>query len=517
MRRAQSGGDAASGRLSCGDRAAGGDGAPPPAPPEPRAPGASAASATSRAGRRGRRRHPPYGRGERTAPGAGDRQEQPGGVRHVEQRPRPRRQQLHRGGREQGVRRPGRGRQGAAAPAGSAPSPGTRRWRAVPAGTRRCARSARPGWPADRPRRAAGRPAPCPRRSRPHPRGPADAARTAGGPAGSTRPPRCGPRSAGAGRRRGRARRPGCARGPARARPGPVPPPCSASSVVPKVVKARNALVRCNRPHGSPRYPECAATAVMATGCSDWSSSAARPPTYIDASRCTVRTGRSGANQRGPGVACTRARVCSADGPATRCSRTSPARSRALPTTGGGQTMTPVCSARPSAGGPRSGRVVRTAHGLRRGRTGAGGTGGGGVRRRVRGSEPGDARGEEAGEGDAADEDQRHQQPGVLPHPRSGGSVWADEVEPSTGGVSCGGTNGTDMTPPLPRLSRCRWLHDGPGAAGTRSPQRSCVEPVRCRPERTRVMKRPIRSFLFASVLGVEPEHLVKAIRHESY
>ena len=54
--------------------------------------------------------------------------------------------------------------------------------------------------------------------------------------------------------------------------------------------------------HGSPRYPECPATAAIASGCSDCSSSARRPPTNIAESPCTRRIGRSPANQRSPGA-----------------------------------------------------------------------------------------------------------------------------------------------------------------------------------------------------------------------
>ena len=67
----------------------------------------------------------------------------------------------------------------------------------------------------------------------------------------------------------------------------------SASSAVPNVVRARNAEVRCSRPQGSDRYPECPATPAIASGCSDWRSSARIPPTNIDASSCTRQTGRS--------------------------------------------------------------------------------------------------------------------------------------------------------------------------------------------------------------------------------
>ena len=76
----------------------------------------------------------------------------------------------------------------------------------------------------------------------------------------------------------------------------------SASAMVPYVVVARNRLVRCSRPHGSPRKPECWLTPSMATGCSDWSSSARMPPTNIAVSACTRQIGSSSVNQRGPGV-----------------------------------------------------------------------------------------------------------------------------------------------------------------------------------------------------------------------
>ena len=58
---------------------------------------------------------------------------------------------------------------------------------------------------------------------------------------------------------------------------GEVPIPGSAILHLP----ARNVLVRCNRPHGSPRSSECSATPAIASGCNDCSNSARSPPTNI--------------------------------------------------------------------------------------------------------------------------------------------------------------------------------------------------------------------------------------------
>src|SRR5690606_32714847 len=94
------------------------------------------------------------------------------------------------------------------------------------------------------------------------------------------------------------------------------------------VVTARKVLVRWSLPQGSPRKPECPATAAMASGCSDWSRSADRPPMNIEASPCTLLTGRSGPNQRGPGVPWMRARLSWPSGPATLEKMACPIRSR---------------------------------------------------------------------------------------------------------------------------------------------------------------------------------------------
>src|SRR5215831_3544442 len=94
---------------------------------------------------------------------------------------------------------------------------------------------------------------------------------------------------------------------------------------------ARKWLVRCRRPHGSPRYPECPATAAIASGCSDCSSSALIPPTNIDASACTCRTGRSRPNQPSP-ASCRRAGL---GGPETRSMIAAPIRRRTRSATSG--------------------------------------------------------------------------------------------------------------------------------------------------------------------------------------
>ena len=92
----------------------------------------------------------------------------------------------------------------------------------------------------------------------------------------------------------------------------------SAAGMLPYVVVARKALVRCSRPHGSPRKPECWLTAAMARGCSDCSSRARMPPTNIDASACTRQIGSSGVNQRGPGASKMRVWADSKSDPAIR-------------------------------------------------------------------------------------------------------------------------------------------------------------------------------------------------------
>ena len=55
-------------------------------------------------------------------------------------------------------------------------------------------------------------------------------------------------------------------------------------------------------PRGRRGNPSAARSRSWRLGCSDCSSSARRPPTNIAASPCTRLMGRSGANQRGPGV-----------------------------------------------------------------------------------------------------------------------------------------------------------------------------------------------------------------------
>src|SRR6185369_735553 len=69
----------------------------------------------------------------------------------------------------------------------------------------------------------------------------------------------------------------------------------------------------------------------MASGCSDWKSSARRPPTNIEASACTRLIGRSSANQRGPGVPWMRALLSGPSGPATRPKSARPTASRTPP------------------------------------------------------------------------------------------------------------------------------------------------------------------------------------------
>ena len=98
----------------------------------------------------------------------------------------------------------------------------------------------------------------------------------------------------------------------------------SASEIVPYVVVARNRLVRCSRPHGSPRKPECSLTPSMATGCSDCSSNARIPPTNIEVSAWIRQIASSAVNQRGPGVYQIRRWADSNSGPAIRI-RTAPA------------------------------------------------------------------------------------------------------------------------------------------------------------------------------------------------
>ena len=91
----------------------------------------------------------------------------------------------------------------------------------------------------------------------------------------------------------------------------------SASSAVPNVVRARNAEVRCSRPHGSDRYPECPATPAIASGCSDCSSSARIPPTNIDASSCTRQIGSVSLNHREPSASQIARALSSAPSPTT--------------------------------------------------------------------------------------------------------------------------------------------------------------------------------------------------------
>src|SRR6476469_3335442 len=66
----------------------------------------------------------------------------------------------------------------------------------------------------------------------------------------------------------------------------------------------------------------------MASGCSDCRSSARSPPTNIDASPCTRRIGRSGANQRGPGALWIRLRRPGPSSPATFWNTSAPSRAR---------------------------------------------------------------------------------------------------------------------------------------------------------------------------------------------
>ena len=92
---------------------------------------------------------------------------------------------------------------------------------------------------------------------------------------------------------------------------------CWASSSTPNVVTARKVLVRCSRPHMSPRKPECSETARIAAGCRVCSSSARSPPTNIEASPCTRVIGLPASNQRGPSRKWIRSRCRGPSGPAT--------------------------------------------------------------------------------------------------------------------------------------------------------------------------------------------------------
>ncbi len=212
--------------------------------------------------------------------------------------------------------------------AGSRPPPTPPGFRAAPAGRHPARRAAPPASAAGRARPAARRPRPPARRTRRTRPGPAVAARSAGARAGRSRPRPGAPRRAGAGRRPGTARRPAWCRWTRSCTARTTATACSAWSTGPNVVWARNVAVRCRRPHGSLRYPECAATAAMARGCNDWSSRARIPPTNIDASPCTRAIAVSGPNQRGPGAWCTAARAAVGSGPATLRSTASAAATR---------------------------------------------------------------------------------------------------------------------------------------------------------------------------------------------
>jgi len=85
-----------------------------------------------------------------------------------------------------------------------------------------------------------------------------------------------------------------------------------------------------------------AATAAIANGCSDCNNSARNPPMNIDASACTRWIGRSGPNQRGPGVRWIRAPTLGPSGPATRPNSPSPNRRRTVSRPG--TAITPFCA-----------------------------------------------------------------------------------------------------------------------------------------------------------------------------